>query len=91
VQGGCTRGDGYGSLNYTIRSELPMGMRYDHEGLVGMASAGNHTECSQWFITHCPTPHLDGNYTIFAKVTAGMDVMHTLEQGDVIQSVTINY
>lgn len=91
VQGGCTRGDGYGSLNYTIRSELPIGIRYDQEGLVGMASAGNHTECSQWFITHCPTPHLDGNYTIFAEVKKGMDVMHSLEQGDVIQSVAINY
>ena len=91
AQGGCTRGDGYGSLNYTIRSELPIGMRYDSEGLVGMASAGNHTECTQWFITHCPTPHLDGNYTIFAKVKEGMDVMHSLEQGDVIKSVAINY
>ena len=91
VQGGCTRGDGYGSLNYSIRSELPTGMRYNSEGLVGMASAGNHTECTQWFITHCPTPHLDGNYTIFAKVKEGMDVMHSLEQGDVIKSVTINY
>ena len=92
VQGGCTRGDGYGSLNYTIRSELPFGRRYDEAGMVGMASAGNHTECTQWFITHCPTPHLDGNYTIFATVSKGMDVVNELEQSDVIQSVKlINY
>ncbi len=86
VQAGCPRGDGYGGLNYTIRSELPQ-MYYDQEGLVGMASAGNHTEGTQWFITHTATPHLDGNYTIFAKVIEGMDVVHKLERGDKIIDV----
>ena len=90
VQTGCPRGDGYGSLNYTIRSELPP-LHYDEGGYVGMASAGNHTECSQWFITHSPTPHLDGNYTIFAKVTEGMDVVNKLIQGDKIIKITIQY
>ncbi|MDX1684896.1 MAG: peptidylprolyl isomerase [Saprospiraceae bacterium] len=89
IQGGCPRGDGYGSLNYTIRSELPGSLRYSQSGMVGMASAGNHTECTQWFVTHCATPHLDGNYTIFARVTDGMDVVHQMEQGDVIQSIKI--
>lgn len=89
IQGGCPRGDGYGSLNYTIRSELADFPSYKKAGMVGMASAGNHTECTQWFVTHCPTPHLDGNYTIFAEVTKGMDVIHSMEQGDVIQSVTV--
>jgi cyclophilin family peptidyl-prolyl cis-trans isomerase len=86
VQTGCPRGDGYGSLNYTIRSELPA-MYYDDEGYIGMASAGNHTEGTQWFITHSPTPHLDGNYTIFAKVTEGMDVVHRIEVGDRIKEI----
>jgi cyclophilin family peptidyl-prolyl cis-trans isomerase len=49
-----------------------------------MASAGKDTEGSQWFITHSPTPHLDGRYTIFGKVTAGMDVVHKIEVGDKI-------
>jgi cyclophilin family peptidyl-prolyl cis-trans isomerase len=88
VQSGCPRGDGYGSLDYTISSELTP-MRYDGEGYVGMASAGNHTECSQWFITHSPTLHLDPNYTIFAKVTEGMSVVHQLEVGDVVESVIV--
>ena len=88
IQGGCPRGDGYGSLDYTIRSELPP-MHYDKEGYVGMASAGNHTECTQWFVTHSPTPHLDGNYTIFAKVVEGMDVVHQMQQGDQIERVVI--
>jgi cyclophilin family peptidyl-prolyl cis-trans isomerase len=89
IQTGCPRGDGYGSLDFTIPSELTP-MHYNGEGFVGMASAGNHTECSQWFITHSPTPHLDPNYTIFAKVFEGMDIVQVMEVGDAIESVTIN-
>jgi len=88
AQGGCSRGDGYGSLDYSIRTELPMAY-YNREGMVGMARSGYHTECTQFFITHSPTPHLDGKYTIFAQVTDGMDVVHKLEQGDKIRKVTI--
>ena len=90
IQTGCPRGDGYGSLNYTIRSELPP-LHYDKAGYVGMASAGNHTECSQWFITQSPTPHLDGNYTIFAKVVKGMDVVDNITIGDIINKITIQF
>ena len=79
-----------GSLDYTIRSEVPIAY-YDGEGYVGMASAGKHTEGTQFFITHSPTPHLDGNYTIFAKVINGMDVVHQIEAGDVMEEVLINY
>ncbi|KAI9550585.1 peptidyl-prolyl cis-trans isomerase [Daphnia sinensis] len=89
IQTGCPRGDGYGSLDYTISSELTP-MHYDTEGYVGMASAGNHTECSQWFITHSPTIHLDPNYTIFAKVIEGMDVVHKMTVGDIVEGVSIN-
>ena len=88
IQGGCPRGDGYGSLDYTIRSELGP-LFYDNQGYLGMASAGNHTECTQWFVTHSPTPHLDGNYTIFGKVRSGMDVVHNIQIGDVIKEVNI--
>lgn len=88
IQGGCPRGDGYGSLDYTIRSELGPSY-YDDEGYVGMASAGADTEGTQWFITHSPTPHLDGRYTIFGKVTAGMEVVHNIQPGDIIQDVRI--
>jgi cyclophilin family peptidyl-prolyl cis-trans isomerase len=86
IQTGCPRGDGYGSLDYTIRSELPQ-VYYDKEGFIGMASAGNHTESTQWFITHSPTPHLDGNYTIFGKVIEGMDVVHKIQVGDKINEI----
>jgi len=82
IQGGCNRGDGWGSEDYSIRSEFSM-RRYT-EGSVGMASAGKDTEGTQWFITHSPTPHLDGRYTIFAVVEQGMDIVHKMEVGDTI-------
>ena len=88
IQGGCSRGDGFSSLSYSIRSELPY-LHYDKGGYVGMASAGNHTESSQFFITHSPTPHLDGNYTIFAQVESGMDVVQNIQIGDVINEVIL--
>ena len=89
IQGGCPRGDGYGSLDYSIRSELPQ-LYYDDEGYVGMASAGLNTEGTQWFVTHSPTLHLDGKYTIFGKVTEGMDVVHQIVEGDKIIDVIIS-
>lgn len=86
IQTGCPRGDGYGSLDYSIRSELAQSY-FDGEGYLGMASAGNDTECTQWFITHSATPHLDGNYTIFGKVIEGMDVVHNMQKGDKINEI----
>ncbi|MCU0347089.1 MAG: peptidylprolyl isomerase [Saprospiraceae bacterium] len=88
VQGGCTRGDGYGGPSYAIRSEFS-NLHYDKEGYVGMASAGPNTESAQFFITHSTALHLDGKYTIFAKVVEGMDVVHKIGVGDVIEEVTI--
>jgi cyclophilin family peptidyl-prolyl cis-trans isomerase/HEAT repeat protein len=83
IQAGCPRGDGYGALDYTIRSEFGQEY-YNKQGLIGMASAGNDTEGTQFFITHSPTPHLDGKYTIFGEVVEGMDVVHGIYQGDKI-------
>jgi len=87
MQTGCARGDGYGGEAYSIRSEFAL-RRYA-EGSVGMASAGKDTEGTQWFITHSPTPHLDGRYTLFATVVSGMDVVHKIEVGDKILSLQL--
>ncbi|GAA4372912.1 hypothetical protein GCM10023186_02900 [Hymenobacter koreensis] len=87
AQGGCPRGDGWGGTDYTLRSEFA-DLRYG-EGAVGLASAGKDTESCQWFITHAPTHHLDGRYTIFAQVERGMDVVHRLDIGDRISSVEL--
>ena len=90
AQGGCPRGDGYGSLDYTIQTEVSPDLRYESEGMVGMASAGKHTESCQFFITHSPTLHLDGAYTIFAEVIEGMDVVNSIRIGDRIDDVIIH-
>ena len=87
VQAGCHRGDGWGSEDYSIRSEF-MPRKYA-TGSVGMASAGKDTEGTQWFITHSPTPHLDGRYTIFAEVESGMAAVDMMEVGDQILDVEI--
>jgi len=79
IQDGCPRGDGFGSTMQTIRSEFTY--RNFDEGVLGMASAGPDTESCQWFISHTRTPHLNGRYTAFGKVTKGMDIVHRLEIG----------
>jgi cyclophilin family peptidyl-prolyl cis-trans isomerase len=89
VQGGCPRGDGWGGSELCVPSELSPA-KYWEAGCVGMASAGKDTEGTQFFITHAPTVHLDGNYTMFAKVSNGIDVVHQLQLGDTIRTVRIN-
>lgn len=84
VQGGCPRGDGWGSLDYSIRSEV--GLPFT-KGAIGMASAGKDTEGVQWFISLEPTPHLDGRYTCFGYVIGGWETLKYLELGDEILSI----
>lgn len=87
IQGGDPRGDSWGSPGYAIRSEF--NQRHFLRGTVGMASAGKDTEGCQFFITHSEQPHLDGRYTIFGQVTSGMDVVDTIQEGDVMELVAI--
>lgn len=89
IQTGSPRGDNYGGADYVIRSDVSTS-QYDGQGYVGMASAGLHTESTQWFVTHSPTPHLDGKYSIFGKVTQGMDVVHSIQVGDKILDIIIS-
>jgi cyclophilin family peptidyl-prolyl cis-trans isomerase/HEAT repeat protein len=85
VQAGDRRGDGEGGPGYTLRDEINT-LPY-LRGTVGMALDGADTGGSQFFITHSPQPHLDGKYTVFGRVAAGMDVVDRLQQGDVIRRV----
>jgi len=87
VQGGDPRGDGEGGPGYTIRDEI--NMRPYLRGTVGMALDWADTGGSQFFITHSPQPHLDGRYTVFGHVVAGMDVVDRLVPSDVIRRVRI--
>ncbi|HET9478982.1 MAG TPA: HEAT repeat domain-containing protein [Pyrinomonadaceae bacterium] len=87
IQDGDPRGDGNGGPGYQIRCEINQ-VLYDRATL-GMALSGKDTGGSQWFVTHAPQPHLDGGYTVFGRVIAGMDVVDRTVRGDVVKSVVI--
>jgi cyclophilin family peptidyl-prolyl cis-trans isomerase/HEAT repeat protein len=87
VQGGCPRGDGNGGPGYALRCEITR--RPYGRGALGMALSGKDTGGSQFFITLSPQPHLDGGYTLFGQVVAGMDVVDRIRPGDVIERVEV--
>jgi HEAT repeat protein/cyclophilin family peptidyl-prolyl cis-trans isomerase len=87
IQDGDPTGTGSGGPGYTIRCEYNH-LRYD-SGMVGMALSGKDTGGSQWFVTHSPQPHLNGRYTIFARVTRGLDVARRVVQGDRVIEVKL--
>jgi len=87
IQDGDPRGDGNGGPGYQIRCEINQ-VLYDR-AVLGMALSGKDTGGSQWFVTHAPQPHLDGGYTVFGRVIAGMDVVDKISRGDVVKSVAI--
>jgi len=68
-----------------IRDEINP-MRYG-PGSVGIALSGPDTGGSQFFITHASMPHLDGTYTIFARVTSDVRAVRQIAMGDNIRSI----
>lgn len=91
IQGGCPLGTGTGGPGYRFEDEFDPELRHDRPGRLSMANAGPGTNGSQFFITHVPTPWLDGNHTIFGEVQGAEDqaVVDSIAQGDVIESVVI--
>lgn len=87
IQGGDPTATGWGGPGYDIISEFSP-LTYQ-TGMVGMASAGKDTEGSQWFVMQGNYPHLNGRYTIFAKVISGMDVVYKIDQNDKILNVQL--
>jgi peptidyl-prolyl cis-trans isomerase B (cyclophilin B) len=91
IQGGCPRGTGTGGPGYQFRDECHPDIRHDRPGVLSMANAGPNTNGSQFFITHVPTPWLDGKHTVFGAVVAPADqqVVDSIEVGDTIETVTV--
>ena len=91
IQGGCPEGSGRGGPGYRFEDETGNGLRHDKPGVLSMANAGPSTNGSQFFITHVPTPHLDGRHTVFGAVEGPEDqkVVDAIRVGDRIDSVRI--
>jgi cyclophilin family peptidyl-prolyl cis-trans isomerase len=87
IQAGDPSGTGWGGPGYDMNSEFSP-LPYEI-GMVGMASAGKDTEGSQFFVMQGNYPHLNGRYSLFAKVTKGLDVVYKLKQGDKINSIQL--
>jgi cyclophilin family peptidyl-prolyl cis-trans isomerase len=86
IQGGDPLGNGTGGPGYKFADEK-VTRDYD-EGIVAMANSGPNTNGSQFFIMLADNP-LPKQYTIFGKVTKGMDVVKQIKKGDVMAKVTI--
>ncbi len=91
IQGGCPLGTGSGGPGYNFKDEFVDDLRHDSPGTLSMANAGPGTNGSQFFITHCPTPHLNGNHTVFGRVKSAEDqkVVDSIAQDDTIESIRI--
>ena len=81
---------GTGGPGWTIKCETKGNPNKHQAGSLSMAHAGKDTGGSQFFIAHGALPHLDGVHTVFGKIdAAGMKVVYSLKQGDVINSVKV--
>jgi peptidyl-prolyl cis-trans isomerase B (cyclophilin B) len=94
VQGGDPAGTGRGDPGYRFENEPRKSLSHETVGVLAMANAGPNTNGSQFYITLAPlnpahVKMLDDGYTIFGRLTAGLDVANQIVQGDKISSVSV--
>jgi len=89
IQGGDPAGTGMGGPGYKFADECKGNPLVHETGVISMANAGPNTNGSQFFITHLPTPHLNGKHTVFGKVVGTQNVVDAIRQGDVMTKVTV--
>lgn len=85
LQGGCPEGSGMGGPGYSIKGEFSTNgvensLKHT-EGVLSMArSMSPNSAGSQFFIMHKNSPHLDGSYAAFGKITEGMDIVNRIAE-----------
>ena len=85
IQGGCPQGTGMGGPGYSIKGEFAQNGFQNElkhtEGVLSMArSMMPNSAGSQFFIMHKTSPHLDGAYAAFGKITEGMDIVNKIAE-----------
>ena len=82
AQGGDPTGTGRGGPGYNFEDEFHDDLVHDKRGVLSMANAGPNTNGSQFFITHGPTPHLDGRHAVFGQLSAGEEAFMSIPARD---------
>jgi len=89
VQGGDPNGNGSGGPGYTIKAEF--NARKHLRGTIAMARTPDPDSAgSQFYICRVAIPQLDNQYTVFAQVTKGMDLVDQIKVGDKMKKVTVS-
>jgi len=89
IQAGAPKDGQARGPGYMFPNEIHPDLRHSGAGMLGMANSGPHTNSSQFYITLSDRSYLDNNYTVFGHVIEGIEVVHSIEQDDVIDSVVI--
>ncbi len=89
IQGGCPQGTGTGNPGYKFDDEFHPELKHNKPGILAMANSGPATNGSQFYITHVETSWLDNKHTVFGNVVEGQDIVDSIAQGDILESIEI--
>lgn len=89
IETGDPSGSGSGTPGYTFKNEIEATLRHSAPGTLAMANSGPGTNGSQFYITHIATPWLDDKHSVFGAIISGLEVVNTIEKGDILQRIVI--